>query len=474
VSTPAAQALVIGSGAGGATTARVLAEAGMDVLVVEEGPWIEPGSVAPFSLAEMDLAYRHHGSSAAMGNPPIAYAEGRCVGGSTEINSGLWAHPADEVVRGWASAFAIDELTPEVLADHAAQIETWVPVHTVPGPAPAASVVLARGADALGWRSTELPRAFAYDHRGRGTKQSMSRTLLPAAMAAGARVEAETRVTRLLLDRGRARGAAVVTTHPDGRRERRTIEADVVVCCAGAVQTPALLQRSGLRRGVGSGLRMHPTLKVVARFPEAVDPGDVPMHRITEFSPGLAIGGSASRPGHVALALLDRSAAGAEARDDWDHLAVYYAAIRSDRPGRVRALPGLRAPLVTYPVTDADLSRLTRGLVLLGEALLAAGAVELIPAVEGAPSARSVADLHHWWDAVDRRRASLMTVHLTSSIGMSEDPRRSRADSFGAIRGVAGLRVNDASLLPDAPGVNPQATVMAIAHRNAQNLLSTR
>ena len=82
--------LIIGSGAGGATTAAVLAAAGRSVLVVEEGPWIDPDAVEPFSLQEMELKYRHQGSSAALGSPPVAYAEGRCVGGSTEINSGLW------------------------------------------------------------------------------------------------------------------------------------------------------------------------------------------------------------------------------------------------------------------------------------------------------------------------------------------------------------------------------------------------
>jgi choline dehydrogenase-like flavoprotein len=74
---------------------------------------------------------------------------------------------------------------------------------------------------------------------------------------------------------------------------------------------------------------------------------------------------------------------------------------------------------------------------------------------------------------VDRRRANLMTVHLTSTVRMGEDRSRAGADSFGRIPGVANLRVNDASLLPDAPGVNPQATIMAIAARNADHLVAT-
>ena len=102
----------------------------------------------------------------------------------------------------------------------------------------------------------------------------------------------------------------------------------------------------------------------------------------------------------------------------------------------MQAVPGLAAPLVTYRLTDADLSRLARGLVHLGEALFAAGATELHASATGAPVARSVADLGGWWDVVDRRRANLMTVHLTSSVRMGGARGAGGVDSFGAVRGV--------------------------------------
>ncbi len=466
--------LVVGSGAGGATTAMVLAEAGIDVLVLEEGPVVPEGSVAPFSLGEMEWAYRHHGSSAALGNPPIAYAEGRCVGGSTEINSGLWARLPDHLATEWTRTFELDDFTPEALAGYAERIEALVPVNLLPGAPPPSSALLALGADRLGWRSKEFPRAVTYDQAGRSTKQSMTRTLLPRATAAGATIQADTAVSRLRLDDGRCSGALARRRRPDGTAEAVEVRAEQVFVCGGAVQTPALLQRSGLRRGTSRGLRMHPTIKVAARFPEAVDHDDVPMHRITEFAPHLAIGGSASRLGHVALALADRGGDPMAALTDWENVFVYYAAIRSDVGGRVVALPGLRSPLVSYRLTDADLSRLARGLVLLGEALLAAGAIELHPSIEGGTIVRRPEDLVHWWDEVDRARTNLMTVHLTSSIRMSQNPSKAAADGYGAVWGTRGLHVNDASLLADAPGVNPQAAIMAIALRNAEHHLSTR
>lgn len=462
------EVLVVGSGAGGATTAARLADAGRTVLVAEEGPWVDPDATEPFSLDEMVVKYRHHGSSAALGSPPVAYAEGRCVGGSTEVNSGLWHRLPDHLVEEWAATYDIDEFSPTALTGYAERVEADQSVSYVPGAPPLSSALLERGATKLGWRSVEFPRVFRYDGSGRGEKQTMARTQIPRAVAAGATVLPDCRIARLQVDGGRVTGAV-------GRRGETalTIRADHVFVCGGAVQSPALLQRSGIRARIGGGLRLHPTIKIAARFPHPIDHDAVPMHRITEFAPNLTIGGSASRRGHVALALADSGAEFADALGAWEHVGVYYAAIRSEGAGRVQAVPGLASPLVLYRLTDADLSRLARGLVHLGELLLAAGATELYPSVHRAVVARSVGDLVEWWSAVDRVRTNLMTVHLTSSIRMGQRADRAGADSFGAVHGFANLRVNDASLLPDAPGVNPQAGVMTIALRNAEHFLST-
>ncbi|MGH9273492.1 MAG: FAD-dependent oxidoreductase, partial [Acidimicrobiales bacterium] len=240
-----AEVLVVGSGAGGATTAMVLAEAGRSVLVVEEGPDVEPGTLTPFSLQEMERAYRHHGASAALGTPSIAYAEGRCVGGSTEVNSGLWHRLPAALADEWRVAYGLDDFTPGALDRYAARIEQIVPVHAVPGAPPRSSAIIEEGASKLGWRSVEFPRAFSYDATGRGTKQSMSRTLLPRAQAAGATVVADTAVRKLRIAGGRVLGAVCRQRRPDGTHRDIEIRADHVIVCGGAVQSPALLQRSG-------------------------------------------------------------------------------------------------------------------------------------------------------------------------------------------------------------------------------------
>jgi choline dehydrogenase-like flavoprotein len=465
--------LVVGSGAGGGITAARLADAGRHVTVVEEGPSVDADAYEPFSLEEMVTKYRHHGASLALGNPNIAYAEGRCVGGSTEVNSGLYHRLPDSLAADWASQYAIEEFTPAQLGRYADRVERDLGVSTLPGAPPPSSAMLERGATKLGWRNVEFARVFRYDAAGRGTKQTMSRTLLPRAVAAGATIVADCRVQRLLRDGDRVVGVRARRRQAGGPVEKLTIHADHVFVCAGAIETPALLQRSGIRRNAGNGLKMHPTVKIAGRFPHPIDHGDVPMHRITEFAPSLTIGGSASRRGHIAMALADTGLPFDDALADWENTSVYYAAIRSEGSGRVLAVPGLASPVVTYKLTDGDLSRLARGIVHLGELLLAAGATELHPSIVGGPVVRRLDELGGWWDALTRSRANVMTVHLTSTVRMGQDRRRTGADSFGRVWDHRKLRVNDASLLPDAPGVNPQAAIMAIAARNCDEFLAS-
>jgi choline dehydrogenase-like flavoprotein len=466
------EVLVIGSGAGGAVSAATLARAGRDVTIVEEGPWVEPDATEPFSLEEMIAKYRHGGSCAALGRPAIAYAEGRCVGGSTEINSGLYHRLPPDLADEWQRVYDIDEFGATALDTYADRIEHEMGVSRLPGAPPVASAVLERGAAKLGWQAVEFSRVFRYETNGRAVKQTMLRTMLPAAVDAGARIVPMCRVARLLRKGDRVVGARCEHELPDGTVEHVDFLAEHVFVCAGATQTPALLQRSGLRKNIGNGLKMHPTVKIAARFPYPVEHGDVPMHRVTEFAPGLTMGGSASRRGHVALALADAGADYEEALSDWERVAVYYAAIRSEGHGRVVAVPGLRAPVVTYNLSEGDMSRLARALVNLGEVLLAAGATELYPSVTGGRIAHGRDDLVDWWDATTRNRANLMTVHLTSTVRIGENRDRTGTDSFGRVWGCSNLRVNDASLLPDAPGVNPQGTIMAIAGRNAEHFLA--
>lgn len=466
--------LVIGSGAGGATTAALLSEAGFDVLIIEEGPWVEQGSVVPFSLEQMDRQYRSGGVTVALGRPSIAYTEGRCAGGGTEVNSGLYRRPPEETLDRWRISHSIADFSADEFYGICDEVETTLSVSTVPGAHTPASERLRAGAQTLGWRHDEIPRWMTYpdgSDADSGQRQSMTRTFLPRAFAAGARMLCEHRLDRLVTDGSRAFRAEL--TSADGAPA--TVDFGDVIVCGGAIQTPAILQRSGLRGLVGRSLAVHPTVKLAARFDEPVNvSADVPVHQVKEFSPDLSFGGSASQPGLVALALADNWADMRDAVTAWPEIAVYYAAITSEGRGRVTALPGMRDPLVTYRLTRRDRDLLGQGLARLALVMLEAGAREVYPSFRRAPIVRTRRDLATCTERFAATAASVMTVHLCSTVPMGDDTSVAAADSFGRVHGSDNVYVNDASLLPDAPGVNPQASVMAVAIRNARRFIEVR
>ncbi len=456
------QVVVVGSGPGGAVTAAVLGEAGFDVLVLEEGAAVATGDVRAFSLDQMERAYRAAGMTVALGRPPIAYTEGCCVGGGSEVNSGLYHRPSAELLAAWTRDWQVRDLALDTLDPLLDSIERELRIEATDGAEFAASERLAIGASRLGWHCMAVPRWVSRPIDGVLPRRGMVSTVLSRAEASGVEVRSDCRVDRLLISGSRATGLRVVTS---GRTHE--ISADHVVVSGGATQSPLLLLRSGVRGPIGRNLKMHPTIKVVAEFDDDVnDPDDVPFHQVREFSPAMMIGGSASRPALLGLALAEHAQRFGDGIP-WRRMAVYYAAIRTSAAGRVRQLPRSSRPLVTYVLAPSDLRALDVALSRLIEVAFAAGASTVYPSIPGFPALDRGVERPGSFPVA---KATLMTVHLCGTCPIGEDSRRSPVDSWGALRGADNVTVNDASCLPEAPGINPQATVMALAQRNAEHL----
>lgn len=464
------QVVIIGSGPGGAVTAAVLANAGFGVIVLEEGNDIASGTVRPFSREQMVEQYRSSGMTTAVGRPSVSYTEGSCVGGGSQVNSGIYHPPPFEAIDRWAVERGVTDLSGETFVRLAQRVEERLGVRVDAEPGPSGRL-LRSGADVLGWKVVEPPRWVNRTEAGATDRRGMRETYLADALHAGAVLWPKTRVSHIRAENpGKVRVFA--------RRADRPIEivADHVVVAAGAIQTPFLLTRSNLGGpGVGHDLRMHPTVKAVALFDEVATRFDeVAATQVREFSPAITIGHAASRPGLVALGMTDHGRAIDRVAGRWENASVYYASTCGDGSGGVSAFPRLGEPIVRYRLAPGEGAALTSGMGRLLHVLLAAGAREIFPSFAGAPTVRDEAGVAAAVGAMDIRRTPLMTVHLCGSVPLGSSGRRpSAVDSWGRLLADPRVSVNDASLIPSAPGVNPQGLVTAMALRNAETLAAS-
>ncbi len=423
-----------------------------------------------FSLAEMDQKYRNGGLNVTFGQTNITYLEGRCVGGGSEINAGLYHRPLASTLEQWRDTTNIRDFGPASMWPHFEAVERECGVATFPGDNGPACALLRRGAGSLGWSTREIARFWRYEgqHDVVGRRQSMSETLVPRALRAGARLSANTRVLAVRHRGGRATG---LVAQREGRR--LDIEAKQVFLCAGAVQTPRVLRRSGVLHNVGDSLRLHPMIRVTARFPESMnDPVyGVPTEQVDQFKPELTLGCSYSSIPHLALWMGSDLPDKRDRLRDYRRTGIFYVAAVGTGVGTIRDLPVLGEPLVRLPLTRDDLTRLGEGLDKLGQLLFSAGAVEISNPVAGQPALRDRQALSNLCRALPQGRMAVSTIHLFSSCPMGDDDRVTATDSHGRVHGFSNLYVNDASLFPMSPAVNPQGTVLALARRNVLRFL---
>lgn len=465
-------AIVVGSGAGGAMAVRSLARAGLDTVVIEEGRrfGVEEFRSRPALDRFTDL-YRDAGTTIMAGRPPVLLPLGRGVGGTTLVNSGTCYRTPGRVLRRWHQDRGLSLADPARFGPLLDDVEATLQVAPVPLDVMGRNGRLAmQGAQRLGWSHHPLVRN-APGCGGccqcaigcpRNAKFGVHLNALPQACAAGARIVSDARVLRVLHGAGRVTG--ILGRRPDGSTFE--ILAPRVIVAAGATETPPLLRRSGLGRHphLGRNLSVHPAVSVAGRFEETVDAtnGVLQSAGIDEFheSDGILLEATSTPPGMGSMVPPGTGRALAGQLDTAAHLATVGAMIADQPSGRVL---GARRSLIYYPLARHDGDRLVRAIGHAGRLLFAAGATEVLTGIAGHERVRTPDELDTALTEAEVRRLHVAAFHPTGTARMGADAQTCPVDERGQLRGVDGLWVADAAAVPSCPEVNPQMTIMALA-----------
>jgi choline dehydrogenase-like flavoprotein len=482
-----AAVIIVGSGAGGGVLAAELAEAGVDVLVLEEGGFARSEEFVPEASEAIRTLYRDGGASMTIGNPPVIFSEGRTVGGSTVINGGMSWRTPEPILERWRKDDGVHAITPESMAPYFDRVEAFInAAHQDPESMSRDNELLKEAADRKGWAVVPNIRnqvhcagtnncAFGCSS---GAKRSVLVTYVPRALAFGARIVTDLRAQAVEFDGTTARR---VRCHVAGRPGVTVwAEAPVIVLACGAIQTPALLLRSGFRSKsgrVGTDLSLHPNTKVQAVMKEDIYAwkGVHQAYQVREFQErGVVFAAVNIPPALLAMTAPAYGPALFELMQDYHKVLNAGLLLEDTTTGRVRLGPG-GIPLTFYALSDHDAERLVEATTILCELLFEAGAQRIAAPFDGFPDLHGPDDIAKLRkQTVPKSALDLFTVHMMGTARMGDDPKRHVCDSYGKVWGADGLWVSDASLFPSPIGVNPMETIMALSTRNAERLLETR
>ncbi|HEX6252568.1 MAG TPA: GMC family oxidoreductase N-terminal domain-containing protein [Gemmatimonadaceae bacterium] len=495
-----ADVCVIGTGAGGAVVAARLAEAGQDVVLLEEGGYWTP---ADFTESEAEMVPRLYADRGLRTTEDLAVSllQGRCVGGGTTVNWMMTLRTPDFVLDEWSRLHAAEGMSAAAMTTVFDRIEDEIHARPIPDDAHNPNNnLLMDGAARLGWttraavnNARECVRAgfcgigCRYD-----AKQSALNTYVPRALAAGARLYSDVRVERLEIAgpggrRGLKRVRCTVLDRDTGAARRSlVVNTPTVVLAAGAVGTPVILQRSGLGGGgVGRFLRLHPTTAAMGIYDrEIYGPAGIPQSALCDDflrgngdGYGFWIECPALLPGLAAAAVTEF---GASHRRIMQRFASFGSLIvlvrdgaeldRSD--GSVTVGRGGRVK-IRYRISQPTARMLRDGTAAAARVHLAAGATEVQTLHSPAVRLRSEADLGEVHTAAcGHNQINLFSAHVNGTCRIGGSPRTSGCTPEFERHGAPGIYVADGSLLPTAPGVNPQLTIMAVADVAAGRILA--
>jgi choline dehydrogenase-like flavoprotein len=479
--------VVVGSGAGGGCVAAGLARAGLDVIVLEKGGMRTETSFDHLESPAVSDMYLY-GAALTTADLGVLIVAGSTLGGGTVVNYTTSFDTPDHVLQEWTRQTGIAAFSDGEFAESLDEVATRVNVNTDSALPGRRDELMEEGLQKLGWDVDVLPRAVRGctqdDQCGYcgfgcrvGGKQSTYRTFLQDASAAGARIVVHADVRKVFIREGKAHG---VGAYVDGHQVH--VRAKAVVAAAGAIETPALLLRSGLDGEVGRHLHLHPGFATFGVFDEDVrmwtgtlqarysrqlrdrDGGYGPIFETVPIHPGL---GSGAMPWVSA-------AQHRELMANFSRLGFCAVLPRDRSEGRI-TVGRDGSPTVRYRLTADDERRIVDGLVAAGQVMDAAGARELFTLHAPPLSYRPGPGAHDRW-AAELRAAGVrgkvtgVSFHQMGSCRMGVDRATSAIDANNETHEVKRLFVADASAFPTASGVNPMLTIYGIANRAATKI----
>ncbi|WP_017903454.1 GMC family oxidoreductase [Pseudomonas asplenii] len=494
-----ADVAIIGSGAGGGTTAEILSAAGYKVLLIEEGPLKTSDD---FKMLE-DEAYTslyQEGIGRMSKDGAITILQGRAVGGTTLINWTSSFRTPEPTLEHWAREHNVKGHSAAEMAPWFEKMEQRLGVAPWMMPPNANNDVLRNGCEKLNYSWKVIPRnvrgCWNLGYCGMGcptnAKQSMMVTTIPATLEKGGELLYLARAERLVIDGDKISGLQCLAMDarcvaPNGRKI--SVKARHYVLAGGGINSPGLLLRSKApdpHDRLGKRTFLHLVNFSAGQFSEVINPYyGAPQSIYSDHFQWLdGTTGHMSyklevpplQPALASTLLGGFGPQSALRMEQLPHTHMMLALMRDgfhpDSPGGEVELRGDGTPVLDYQVSPYAWDGLRRAFHSMAEIQFAAGAKSVLPLHADADYVNSLAQAKTLIDGLrlETYRTRLGSAHVMGGCAMGEDPKTAVADSLGRHHQLRNLSIHDGSLFPTSIGANPQLSIYGLTAQLATAL----
>ncbi len=480
-----ADVCIIGSGCGGATAARVLAEAGREVVVLEEGGDFTGDKLTQRESAMYDQLYMDRGGRTTE-DLAVTVMQGRVLGGGGVINASDVTPLPDNVLRHWSSKHGLTDFTPERLRPHTARaLKDLSATRITDGELNKANMMLRKGTEALGYRG-EAMMHNRVGCAGLGTcligcpldaKRNPRFVAIPASLKGGAAYYTRARAVGISQAGQEIKEISVSTLDPKGYHEgaKFTVRAPVVIVAGNAVASAQLLLRSGVgNEHVGRNLMLQPQLPIMGMFKERVEgiSGIPQAYAVTQFEEdehrehgwwGFRIEGVFGTPGIVSTLIPFPGVEGKKLMAGYNHVAGALL-LAPDQPSGEVSLRSDGRPLIKYRHREDHKRRMRKAIKEAARIYLAAGAERVMVTARPPFWIRGEKDLAKV-DGVklEAATAPLISAHQQGTVRFSSSASSGGADPTGQVYGTRGVYVFDSSGFPSSAASHTMTPIMAVS-----------
>ncbi|MBZ5536621.1 MAG: GMC family oxidoreductase [Acidobacteriia bacterium] len=506
-----ADVCLIGSGAGGSVLAKNLVEAGLSVIVLEEGGNFSSKDFNQREADMMPMLYQEAGGRATK-DLSITVLHAKCVGGTTVVNNCICFRTPEDVLGHWHREFGVNQIDARSLEPHFERVEKAMSVSPIQDyEINDNNRKLLRGAEKLGWRHGVI-------HHNRvncsqcgccmlgcpfDAKRNSMTVWIPQASALGARIYPQFRVERIrAAGMGRGRVSSVTGTVVENPRlpqsmspsvylegsdargveppRRFTIHAKLFILAGGAVNSPQLLLNSRVANSngqVGKNLALHPLFAAFGLFEEELKSyrGIPQSIYVDQFrDEGFVLEGIFAHPTVAAASMASFGVNHQSLMRQYSHYAAAYTQVKDGSNGQV-TVDRWGHVVLDYKISDNDLQAGLKGLGRIAEAFFAAGAKSVMTTHNPSLILQNADEVKKILNTPTRGNdLALFSAHPQGSCRMAADPARGVVDSFCRSHDLQNLFICDASVFPTSIGVNPMITIMALADRCAAYIIENK